>query len=199
MQAPSLSVDFRVKFVAKCFVYTSEWSTDNTASAYNAASAASALSAVSMRTTLLQLWRLERFGTSAGTKRGSSLITLLTLLFRPVAGIKVYAVMASDYHSTLTVAIGRLNISYLTRHTATKPHSCHHTAVKITLVQVSTPLATVVAQISQAGVTCQDILVSTLNYWQLHLQLLSSEIFPWHQTVRLGSVSDRGWKDTMKK
>ena len=45
------------------------------------------------------------------------------------------------------MAIGTLNISYLTRYTATKHHSCHHTAVKITLVQISTPQGTVVAGI----------------------------------------------------
>ena len=47
----------------------------------------------------------------------------------------------------LCVAIGTLNISYLTRYTATKHHSCHHTAVKITLVQISTPQGTVAAGI----------------------------------------------------
>ena len=42
----------------------------------------------------------------------------------------------------LCVAIGTLNISYLTWYTATKPHRCYHTAVKITLVTISPPEGT---------------------------------------------------------
>ena len=42
----------------------------------------------------------------------------------------------------LCVAIGTLNITYLTWYTATKPHGCYHTAVKITLVTISPLLRT---------------------------------------------------------